>query len=84
MNFGLHGGSGWSCEDTNMKKGPFDERVLCNLFLEALAEQDGAACQDRDDDVVVKGYLVDPEMTVEPHVLDTLNELDRRARRTAT
>lgn len=63
-----------------MKKGPLGVRLLCNLFLEALNEQEDRAKPSRDDDVVFKGYLVDPDKTVEPSVVDVLRELDRQRR----
>lgn len=66
-----------------METGPLDLRELRNLFLEALEDQEQRPEIDHDDDVVIKGYLVDPEKAVEPSVVHVLSELDRRARRTA-
>ena len=66
-----------------MEKGPLDARLLRNLFLEALEDQRRIPKRRREDDVVVKGYLIDPEKTTEPSTVHVLSELDRRARRTA-
>jgi len=66
-----------------MEQGTMDVRVLRNLFLEALEDQDCRTRASRDDNVVIKGYLIDPDKTVEPSVINVLNELNRRARRTA-
>ena len=66
-----------------MEQGTMDVRVLRNLFLEALEDEECRTKAGREDNVVIKGYLIDPEKTVEPSVVNVLNELNRRARRTA-
>lgn len=66
-----------------MEQGTMDVRVLRNLFLEALEDQESRTKAGRDDNVVIKGYLIDPEKTAEPSVVNVVNELNRRARLTA-
>lgn len=70
-------------EEAEMKRRHRDLRVLCHLFLEALDEQENRAKPSRDEKVVIKGYMIDSDETVEPSVIDLLRELHRRARHAA-
>lgn len=66
-----------------MEKGPLDARVLRSLLLEALTDHKNPASIDEDDNVVLKGYLIDPDKTIEPSVVDVISQLDRRSRQSA-
>jgi hypothetical protein len=66
-----------------METGPLDARLLRDLFLEAMAEPEDRVVVEKHDNVVIKGYLVDADSTIEPSVVNVLNELDRRARQSA-
>lgn len=66
-----------------MTIGRFDFRYIRDDVPEEGDEIDAVAPREHHEHVLIKGYLVDLEQVGERHILELVNQLDRRARRIA-